>query len=251
MQHVKRAQQLMAFGAPNKRMHTTPPQSPQNQLQWWSVADQLQYPLNVLLSQSCESSHTGDLKLTLGNIYFERVRVTDDADNEGNMKLEVSGRWPIIEKSGRYSSRVGQFLRFTLDVDKEHIVVADMGDDSLLVCSTTYGSQFYEYVLKDLISNIFVRVVTHLRKYGKNDLADRIREENITCEGWPNCCQSMPFLAMLAEVKSQVGATLTYMNKEGEHDVGDRQEAYKLLFPVRTVTTLIMLLHGSRSTVSL
>ena len=114
MQHVKRARQLMAFG-----MHTTPPQSPQNQLQWWPVAEQLQYPLNVFLSQSCESSHTGDLELTLGNIYFERVRVSDEADNEGNMKLEVGGRWPIIERSGRYSNRVGQFLRFTLNADKE------------------------------------------------------------------------------------------------------------------------------------
>ena len=249
IQHIKRAEQLMAFGAPkrekkryttppgrNKRLYTLPRQSPQNRLQWWPVADQLQYPLYVHLSKSCDSSHTGDLKLTLGNIFFERVRLTDN-DNEGNVQAEVIGRWSIIEKSGRYKNRVGRHLRFSLDVEKAQIV-ADVGHDPHFVCSATYGSQFYEYVLKDLISNIFVRVVTLLRKYGRNDLADCICAEDITSEGYP-------LSRLLYEVREQIGVIAYRMDEEGERDIGDHEEALRLLWPYSTVNTLVMLIHGA------
>lgn len=258
--HVQRAEELIAFGARERRkkIYTTPRksrkntlqspqhtlqsprhtlQSPRHQLRWWSEADQLQYPLHVHISRPCESQAV--LKLTLGNIYLERVRATD-TDHEGNAKVQVNGRWSIIKKSGRYRNHIGQHLRFALDTEKEQIVNQlrfDMGDPHL-VCSTVYGSQFYEYVLKDLLSNFFVRLITLFRKYERNDLTGRIQGQDITSENYP-------LLRLLYAVRNQVRDIVTIIDQDGERYAGDRAEAVRLLWPSITLTPLIILLRGA------
>ena len=238
MQHIKRAEQLMAFGAPKrkKKIYTTPGKSisPRNLLQWWPEAHQLQYPLHVHMGNPSESQAV--IKLTLGNIYLERVS-SNGNDNEGNLKLQVNGKWPIIEKSGRYRNRVGKYLRFTLDTEKEEIVNRDRMGDRRLVYST-YGSQFYEYVLKDLISNFFVRLILLLQRYEINDLTDSIYGHDITIEGFP-------LLSLLHLARDQVRYVITIIDQDGERHAGDRAEAVGLLWPSMAVAPLVDLLRGA------
>ena len=192
-------------------------------LEWWPEDEQLQYPLKIYINKQ-------DLRATLGNINLVWITLNGH-DNEGNVQVEVNGRWEIRKRSGVHKKLIHRNLHFYLDVENEQVVQA-RDRNHYLICSDSYGPQFYEYVLKDLISNIFLRVIALFRKYGKNDLADRIRTRNITKKGAFSSQR-------LRHIKDGITDIMENMSENDELEVNNLDHI------LSHVSVLVMLLRGA------
>ena len=229
--HLQRAIELvssetnntMQFGVGELTSNASYVSALPEKLEWWPEDEQLQYPLEIYINKQ-------DLRATLGNIHLLWITLNGH-DNEGNVQVEVDGRWEIRAKPGVNKKLIRRALHFYLDVENSRVVEA-RDRDRPLICSDAYGSQFYEYVLKDLISNIFLRVITLFRKYGKNDLADRIRTRNITKKGAFSSQR-------LRDIKAGITHIMEHMSENDEVEVNNLDHI------LSHVSVLVMLLRGA------